>query len=232
MWLTFAGAVVTFLWLWPSLPDRVPIHWDAGGRVDGWGPPETWWLVALVMVIDYGIVWLVLAASAHTPSVDLEPDISAEIIMLVNESRRLTARMVEWMMLGINSGMAILWIGGCLAGLPGRAESARDVLVFAMAVLVLAVFGPLVGYIGRIIRVGIRLRARSGPELWGTRRDGWKLGGALYYAPDDPHLFVPRLYGVGQTVNLARPSAWVLLILLLGVPVAIAISALATVGGS
>ena len=31
------------------------------------------------------------------------------------------------------------------------------------------------------------------------------------HAPDDPALFVPKRWGIGQTLNFARPSAWLFL---------------------
>jgi uncharacterized membrane protein len=59
----------------------------------------------------------------------------------------------------------------------------------------------------------------------GTRADGWKWGGLIYYAPDDPAWIVPKLLGIGQTLNLARPAAWVLLLLVLAVLAGIAVGA-------
>ncbi|MFO7173396.1 MAG: SdpI family protein [Bacillota bacterium] len=44
--LLVAAAWVISLWALPRLPDRVPIHWNAAGEVDGWGSP----LFAALMV--------------------------------------------------------------------------------------------------------------------------------------------------------------------------------------
>ena len=42
--LTLAALAYT-LALYPSLPERIPIHWDINGRIDGWvtsaGPPSS-----------------------------------------------------------------------------------------------------------------------------------------------------------------------------------------------
>ena len=56
---------------------------------------------------------------------------------------------------------------------------------------------------------GVRWRDHqpAGTEL-GTRKAGWKLGGLVYFAPDDPAVFVPKRVGIGQTVNMARGAAW------------------------
>jgi uncharacterized membrane protein len=47
----------------------------------------------------------------------------------------------------------------------------------------------------------------------------------VYYAADDPAVFVPKLRGIGLTLNFARPGTWVFLLLVVAVPVGI------TVGG-
>lgn len=44
IWLNLAMCLLAFaysLYLYPIMPDRVPIHWNIRGEVDGWGPKET-----------------------------------------------------------------------------------------------------------------------------------------------------------------------------------------------
>jgi len=36
--LLAAAAFVCTYWLYPSLPERIPTHWNIRGEVDGWGP--------------------------------------------------------------------------------------------------------------------------------------------------------------------------------------------------
>jgi uncharacterized membrane protein len=56
----------------------------------------------------------------------------------------------------------------------------------------------------------------------------WKAGGT-YYNPGDPALFVDKRYGVGWTLNMARPLSWVMLGGILLIPLAIVvITAIAT----
>jgi immunity protein, SdpI family len=40
-WLARAVIVAMFaaaLWLWPSAPAQIPIHWNSAGQIDGYGP--------------------------------------------------------------------------------------------------------------------------------------------------------------------------------------------------
>ena len=41
----------------------------------------------------------------------------------------------------------------------------------------------------------------------------------LYFNADDPALFVEKRFGIGYTLNFGRPSAWLLIGLLVGIPV-------------
>ncbi|MBX3130295.1 MAG: hypothetical protein KF718_26490 [Polyangiaceae bacterium] len=43
----------------------------------------------------------------------------------------------------------------------------------------------------------------------------------IYYAPDDTAVFVPKQRGIDQTLNFARTGAWLFLIGVLVLPLAI-----------
>ncbi len=43
----------------------------------------------------------------------------------------------------------------------------------------------------------------------------WKLG-LFYYNPNDPSLFLEKRFGVGWTINLARPVTWIILLVIIG----------------
>jgi uncharacterized membrane protein len=54
--LLVAAACAATWYYWPLLPDRVPVHWDAAGEVNGYGPRASFWLLgpgmmALVAVL-------------------------------------------------------------------------------------------------------------------------------------------------------------------------------------
>jgi uncharacterized membrane protein len=59
------------------------------------------------------------------------------------------------------------------------------------------------------------------------RADGVALpegySGVFYSNPRDARLWVPKLAGVGWTINFAHRRAWPVMIALIGVPVALAI---------
>jgi uncharacterized membrane protein len=86
---------------------------------------------------------------------------------------------------------------------------------------------PLVVFIPKTLRTKDELKRIAGTDVLGTRDAGWKLGGIFYYAPDDPAVFVPKRLGIGQTVNFARPMAWLFLTVVLVLPLAGTVVAIA-----
>ncbi|MFC4601746.1 DUF5808 domain-containing protein [Cohnella hongkongensis] len=46
----------------------------------------------------------------------------------------------------------------------------------------------------------------------------WKVMGSVYYNPDDPAIFVPKPYGIGWTVNMAKPTGWLTVSAMAGIP--------------
>jgi uncharacterized membrane protein len=59
---------------------------------------------------------------------------------------------------------------------------------------------------------------RAVAESSGEALKGWH--GLLYRNADDPRLWVPKILGVGYTLNLAHGLAWVILAVILAVPLA------------
>lgn len=44
-WMTLLGSV------YPELPDRIPVHFDASGTPDGWGKKATIWILPVITVV-------------------------------------------------------------------------------------------------------------------------------------------------------------------------------------
>jgi uncharacterized membrane protein len=56
--LLVAGCFAVAARYWPTLPARVPMHFDAAGGVDGWGPRGSVWVVPVVAAVLYGVLTL------------------------------------------------------------------------------------------------------------------------------------------------------------------------------
>lgn len=214
-----------FAWLLGRMPQSVPAHWDLTGNVDRYASPSELWTLAGLMVFDllllYLMVWAVAKERWALPEENAE-----EYAGLQLERRRLIVRMMEWLMLAVNAGMGIIWMAVALGSLYGDPDIVTTIVGVTVILLLIGCLAPLLVYLPRFIKVADGLRRIAGTEVLGTRPTGWIWGGIIYYAPDDPAVFVPKRVGVGQTLNFARPTAWIFLIGVIVVPLIISLAAI------
>lgn len=216
-----------FAWLLGRMPQRVPAHWDAAGNIDRYASPSELWTLAGIMVFDllllYVMVWAIAKERWALPEQNAEEYASLQL-----ERRRLMVRMMEWLMLALNTGMGIIWMAVALGSLHGDPELVTTIIGVTVILLLVGCLAPLLIYLPRLSKVADGLRRIAGTEALGTRPNGWIWGGMIYYAPDDPAVFVPKRVGIGQTLNFARPTAWIFLVAVIALPLLISLVAIAT----
>ncbi len=217
-----ACGISVFVWLLGRLPERVPVHWNAAGEVDRWGSPATHWAILAMVVFDWFLMWGLIAMVARErwalPAAERE-----RYAALQRRRRTLMVRMTEWIFTGIDAGFVAMWLLLAASALPGRSGLAAAGVVAPLVVMAVAILFPLACYLPKQLRVEEALRAIAGTVALGTREDGWRWGGMIYYAPGDPAVFVPKRIGIGQTINCARPVAWIFLGAVVAVPLALTI---------
>lgn len=113
-------------------------------------------------------------------------------------------RSINAFLLGLIWAMAIMGAYDSLAVLYGQRWITGPVGLFVnvgapLAVLLLPLWMLLTG---RFAQAGEPQQGDRSPDR------AWKLG-LIYFNPEDPALFVEKRFGVGYTVNFARPGAWV-----------------------
>ena len=116
---------------------------------------------------------------------------------------RQRVRSINAFLLGVIWAMAIMGAYDSLAVLYGERWITGPVGLFVnigapVAVLLLPVWMLLTG---RFEQAGEPQQGDRSPDR------AWKLG-LFYFNPGDPALFVEKRFGVGYTVNFARPAAW------------------------
>ncbi|MBK7583123.1 MAG: DUF1648 domain-containing protein [Myxococcales bacterium] len=217
-----ALACAGFFFLRSELPGRVPMHFDALGQPNRWGSPGELWVLAAVMLFDYALLWFIVwgAASERWALPSEKPEEYARFAL---RRRELLVRLVETLMLAVNGCIAITWLSIAIGSLPGNRGLLPAGIVAALALSVLGTVGSLAYFLGPLVRVQAELKKLGGVTL-GTHPDGWRWRGLVYFAPDDPALWIPKRYGIGHTLNFARPGAWVFLGFILLLPVIISVA--------
>lgn len=211
--IVLAGATAVNVALYPTLPNRIPVHFDVSGAPDAWAAKSVWSVFGIlivgvaVVVLLNGLTLLATRYSART-----QADDSAEQAMLrTRVQRRLLTSLLSELSFVIALGISALELAQRL--LPG-AKSATAASAIGLVVLVMAVV------ISNVARARVQLRPANVRDARSPRPDAvdddqhWKAG-LFYVNRDDPSLLVPRRFGLGWTLNFGRPGGVVLTVVLL-----------------
>ncbi|HEY2156324.1 MAG TPA: DUF1648 domain-containing protein [Isosphaeraceae bacterium] len=131
-----AAAFAASLWFYPRLPDRIPMHWNIRGEIDGWGSRNSVWLTPCVMLGLLGL-FAILPALSPKPF-DLGKSRSVYLFIMV-------------LMIGLFGyiHVLILW-----AALNPKLDFSRALVCGIM--LMFALMGNVLGKIKRNLYVGVR----------------------------------------------------------------------------
>lgn len=193
------GAIILVL-KWDSIPNRWPIHWGFNGRPDGWsnrtiiGAFLPFGAGALVCGFLEAIALIIRATSRAGNS--LSPEAARKIAGLTTDF----VRFVE-----IAISLVFVYVGVALPLSPPENP-------FRLGWFVLVVIA------GAIVVGMVRLwkGVRALKEAGHTGLEGYN--GIIYNNPNDPRLWVPKISGLGYTLNFAHPWAWPILIAMLATP--------------
>lgn len=205
-WLPFlviAAAAVLLIVKWDSIPDRWIIHWNARGEPDRWAEKTPF---GVFMLIGFGLLLCAfIEAIASYVSRIRKPGrghkASPEAVAAVAAS---TAGFVR--LINLTMAMVFAFIAVKLPLLPSI--SPVPIIVFAFGAVLIAIV------------VGVRRMKRAQEEIRRMGKEGEFEGwnGVLYRNPNDPRLWVPKLIGIGYTLNFAHRWAWPVLISIISIP--------------
>ncbi len=181
--------------LWSQLPEVWPVHWDGRGNVNGWAHRD---LPGVFGPLGFGlIVWLVLEGVAASAALFTRPQAGMEPVQAATRGLLRAVATAQALLFGTLAVALPLSAGR----IPGPA-----LIVGPIAVVVLALWG-----IGRTFSRALhQVRATLGEQAL----EGYH---ALYYSnAKDPRLWVPKLAGMGWTVNFAHRWGWPVMLALIG----------------
>ena len=192
--------------LYPSTPDLVPTHIDFAGNVNQWTPKGPA-LIAFPLLVEVFMAacfifshWMTIRSKKDVDPA--RPAISAyaygafaraECILLLVGGSVLTA------VLGI---VMILMMTETLSMLVTMVLIIVATLVFVGATIA---FSIVYGQSGsRLVK-----RLEENGDIIADNDEHWKAG-IFYWNKGDASLILPKRFGVGWTMNWARPAAWVI----------------------
>jgi uncharacterized membrane protein len=206
--LLTAGTVIAAVVEYPRMPAEIPTHFGASGRPDRYAAKSVASAFGPVLAqVAATLLLLGLAAAVLHSRARLDVEDPRAAV----RHRRFVAAIAR----------ALLVLAACTSVTFLVASlSAWDVVRPAGAALAMLGVLPLLAGVAALLVVVVR--TRQGGDLgvasppaggaWVVNRDDdrnyrW---GLLYFNRDDPSLFVPKRFGIGWTLNLARPGTWLI----------------------
>lgn len=197
--------------LLPQMPARVAIHFDAAGVANDWidrGP------AAIVMPVMFIALMGIVFAACHLMAVRSKPGVSADAPAATALGYALFTRAMTLMLLvtglALNAVFALLPLQ--FAGiLPVGAWIAACLVVAAIAVgwsiWIASVYGQNGSLAAARMMASGAEPASAGDTLSADDDRLWRLG--IFYADEnDAAVLVPKRFGIGWTLNWARPASW------------------------
>lgn len=192
--------------LYPSVPDMVPTHFDFAGNVNQWTPKGP-------ALIAFPLLFEVFMAAcfifSHWMTIRSKKDIDPARSAISAYAYGAFAR----------AECILLLVGGSvLTAVLGFVMVLMMAEVLSLFVTMVLIFAVTVIFVGATIAVSIvygqsgsRLikRLEENGDIIADNDEHWKAG-IFYWNKDDASLILPKRFGVGWTMNWARPATWVI----------------------
>jgi uncharacterized membrane protein len=213
------------LMLYPSMPDKVPMHMDLVGNVNSWTDKGIG--VVLFPVLTQAIV-LASMIFSHWSIIRSKSATSADAPVSTAYAYGLFAhaQSVLLVALGALINLAFICMPLSFAGILTMGQAALAVGLVALVAVVASIVVSLV-----YGQAGSRVIARVADDgSMPTDDDAHWVAGVFYVNRDDPSLFLPERFGVGWTVNLGRPVVWAIMAVFVAVMIAFVVLSIVMVG--
>jgi uncharacterized membrane protein len=136
--ILIAAAFAATAAFYPSLPERVPMHWNLRGEIDNWGPRSTTWILPATMIGFLGLFAILPKISPRPFDLDSRSWSAYLFVMVV--------------LIGLFGYIQALILWAAVS--PRKVDVARPLVAGAM--LVLALMGNVLGKIKRNLYMGVR----------------------------------------------------------------------------
>ncbi|MGO3751681.1 MAG: DUF1648 domain-containing protein [Peptoniphilaceae bacterium] len=188
------------IYMYPSLPDKIPINWDFTGNISGWMNKSIWGALLMpltqlfIATIMYFVYYVIRNSKKQIEPGNPEISIKKNIKFVKVWGIYLLVSTIILQLIFTYNNMAIL----------GIVENMKIFTVITLVLSSLMIIGAIV--IGvKVGQGGERLKL-YGKEETSSRYDinddkYWKLGNSIYYNKKDPSIFIEKRVGIGWTVN-------------------------------
>ncbi|MFC5703172.1 DUF1648 domain-containing protein [Cohnella faecalis] len=199
--LVIAVCVIFAIALWDRIPDTVVTHYGMNGKPDTVSPKSIGFVFMLnfIQLFLAGLFWFI-NYSIRVSKLQLDPKDPEKSLEKQRKFRRINSIFLWALSLVIVTFFGIVQ-AFMIYDWP---QDALNGIVIALPLLLI---GSVIGLVIYLTNKG--LDQQSNAPVQDERH--WRGGGMIYYNPDDAALFVDKRFGMGWTLNFARPMSWVIM---------------------
>lgn len=209
------GLTIWLIYLYPLLPSVIPTHWGANGQPDAWSDKSFFSVFFLIFtllftqLLMYGMSWGTFHSSVKVKAQKSELSLQRE-----HETRKLMTEMLAFLtlittlflgLLEVQTNWSILYSDATLS------------MLYSIPIFLLLTFGSVYYYMKRSKALNEQFKKLDSLESEPSDDEHWKWG-LFYYNKDNPELFIEKKFGIGWTVNFARPGIWIFLFIVVVLP--------------
>lgn len=208
--LVLAIVAAVLAWGYDKMPDVIPIHTDFRGEVNDWIPKGPQVFTLPLGVISFLALCMTFCqwtmAREKRPTGLGDPESSDWAFGMAMRAQSITL-LISGLLLSLVMGVTIaLSMMGFITLLQaGVAICFVAGLMVVACVIVSIIYGNAGSKLHRRIKNGEELPLVEPESHW---------RGIVYVNREDPHVMVPKRYGIGWTLNFGHRGAWVFLIVL------------------
>ncbi|MGM0854910.1 MAG: DUF1648 domain-containing protein [Bacillota bacterium] len=206
------GLLVFTLVNYNSLPDQIPTHWGPDGKPDAFTTKS--YLSALTLPLVLLVMnTMFLGINELTRNSGIK--LSAGNIKASRVRQLRLRKYTSWLLFFISILISMLFTFLQFTTL--YENSVSDLLIINIPLAFSALV--LIGTVLMVIKVGkkdsdldLEIIDEGTGEVINADDDQYWKGGLFYFNPEDPSIFVEKRFGVGWTLNFARPMGYLILV--------------------
>ncbi|MFI8575589.1 DUF1648 domain-containing protein [Rossellomorea aquimaris] len=207
-----AGLMVFTLVNYNSLPDQIPTHWGPDGKPDAFTTKSYLSALTLPLVL---LVMNAMFLGINELTRNSGIKLSAGNIKASRVRQLRLRKYTSWLLFFISILISMLFTFLQFTTL--YENSVSDLLIITMPLAFSALV--LIGTVLMAIKVGkkdsdldVEVIDEGTGEVINADDDQYWKGGLFYFNPEDPSIFVEKRFGVGWTLNFARPLGYLILV--------------------
>lgn len=197
---------------WDEIPVRFPVHWGIDGQPNGWSVRTPMGVYGPLL---FGAAILIAMALSSYAVTHLGRSVRPSAVGSVAHD---FAHRMSIFLLALEFFIAIIF---SFVGLLPFAVNPGIMPIVIAAVVFLAALMFFTAWLAKgQVQTASRTPSSDGAASGGDSGQYWKMG-MFYFNRDDAALFVEKRFGVGYTLNFARPAAWLFMAVIVLLPLTI-----------